>query len=37
VASLPPARREVALVLSDLVSVLSERRDARGSTERAAE
>lgn len=37
VASLMPARREVALVLSELVSVLSERRTSSGGAERAAE
>jgi CBS domain-containing protein len=37
VASLVPARREVALVLSELVSVLSEARANHGSSERAAE
>jgi CBS domain-containing protein len=37
VASLTPARREVALVLSDLVSMISEGRADSGSSERAAE
>ena len=37
VASLIPTRREVALVLSELVLALSERRASSGSTERAAE
>ena len=37
VASLTPTRREVALVLSELMALLSERRPASGSAERAAE